>query len=57
MNERTRPRRRRPYSPPELLRVELKPEESLGTGCKTNTGGGGCPSDCKTAPCLLDYGS
>ena len=60
MKETTQERTRRPYSTPELWRVELKPEETLSTGCKVNSTPGGGPAninDCITDNFMMDFGS
>jgi hypothetical protein len=31
---------RRPYEPPELVKIELRPEEAVLGACKTMTSGG-----------------
>jgi hypothetical protein len=52
MKDREKPHRK-PYSKPEVRRVELTPEESLATGCKYPTAGGPFTT-CENGPCFAD---
>jgi len=52
MNEKRIRGERRKYSAPELRRVELRPEESLVTGCKTAGGTLCAGGDCMLNGCM-----
>lgn len=53
MNENAAPKReRRPYSSPEVKRVELKTEESLAAGCKTSGTSAPGASPCNSNSCF-----
>ena len=59
MNQNQDGNRRKTYSKPELRRVELKPEETLAAGCKTNSDmkvGAAVPRPCSVGSCF-DIGS
>ncbi len=51
IKEQKRPeRQRKPYTKPDLRRVQLKPEESLVGGCKVST-----ESASNSSICALDF--
>jgi hypothetical protein len=52
-----RSNKRRPYQAPEVARVKLAPDEVLGVGCKTSSGGAGYSGSCLITLVCSAYGS
>jgi len=48
---------RRPYEPPTVLRVELRPEEAVLGSCKTGSSGGPRAGRCRSAATCSTIGS
>lgn len=48
---------RRPYEPPSIARVELRPEEAVLGSCKTGSSGGPRASRCRSVASCSTIGS
>jgi len=42
---------RKPYEPPQLVTISLRPEEAVLGSCKTSTGMDGCGTPCASFLC------
>jgi hypothetical protein len=48
---------KKPYVPPELTVVSLRPEEAVLGHCKIAGGGGGLSGICSNIPACVNFGS
>ena len=44
---------KKPYEPPQLMTISLRPEEAVLGACKTSSGMDQCGNPCLTFTCLL----
>src|SRR5579863_3842718 len=51
-HERTKTDGKKPYEPPLLTTISLRPEEAVLSHCKTGTGGGGMMGNCHAHNCM-----
>jgi hypothetical protein len=43
---------KKPYEPPRLTTINLRPEEAVLSHCKTGTGGGSALGNCHASFCM-----
>jgi hypothetical protein len=43
---------RKPYEPPQLMTISLRPEEAVLGSCKTSSGMSGCDNPCANLLCV-----
>jgi hypothetical protein len=48
---------KKPYEPPRLTTINLRPEEAVLVHCKTGSGGGGMMGNCHATPHCMSLGS
>lgn len=51
-NEISQTEGKKPYEPPRLTTINLRPEEAVLSHCKTGSGGGGSMGNCHAHFCM-----